>query len=171
MQVFIIQHISFNEQIKFHARLSWAWKKFNNLRACFPWITHLIHANFQTFWKQSQSCQGMSLWLNRIPLPREVTLIETGTIYWDTRTITIYSHGKTGENITYKVDSRRQAPQSLQCPHINCSRRFTMIIFQGLIQACLCKIQACLCKIQWLFKDFWKTIFQFLRTTSQSLTL
>ena len=32
-QVFIFQHFSFYEQLKFHVELSWAWKKFYNPRA------------------------------------------------------------------------------------------------------------------------------------------
>ena len=30
---FIWRYFSFNEQLKFHAQLSWAWKKFYNLDA------------------------------------------------------------------------------------------------------------------------------------------
>ena len=34
---FICRYFSFYEQLKFHAQLSWAWKKFYNLRAWFIW--------------------------------------------------------------------------------------------------------------------------------------
>ena len=33
---FICRYFSVYEQLKFHAQLSWAWKKFYNLVACFP---------------------------------------------------------------------------------------------------------------------------------------
>ena len=32
-KVFIFQHLCFNEQLKFHAQLSWAYKMFYNLEA------------------------------------------------------------------------------------------------------------------------------------------
>ena len=39
-KVFIFQSLSFYEQLKFHAQLSWAWKKFYNLwaRTCLPLV-------------------------------------------------------------------------------------------------------------------------------------
>ena len=47
---FICWYFSFYEQLKFHAQLSWAWKKLYNLRACVTftkifisaWLTYIL---------------------------------------------------------------------------------------------------------------------------------
>ena len=57
--VFIFQHFSFYEQLKFHVNLSWARKKFYNLRACLT----------QFFWRAGLN----SVYLIRLPL---------SSIYW-----------------------------------------------------------------------------------------